>query len=757
MRRNRRIRHDEGRAGLWLALLFTSTSLPAIANAADQAATASAAVAATAAPVTTSSGGDSAAQVGEVVVTAERRSESVEKVPASITALDRAALDARGISNVDALQFGVPSLTFDRDLGETQIFIRGVGRTVGDPGVAVNIDGVYQPRDTPMVADQPDLDRVEVLRGPQGTLYGRNANGGAINFITASPTDAFGGYVDASYAQYDERRLEAVLNAPVGERVRTRFVIDSDVRDQGFVRNLLGGPSVDKVNLLAGRVRVDVDLTRDLTLDLNINRFRGGPVGDYYVLTTPPNAAGISANPYLAGAIMPPKPWETTITGPEDSHRVFGSNTATLTWRLPFGELKSITAYQTAVNNWAYDESGADVLIAGVPKSTIDTTVREHANTLTQEVDLSGKTGPVDWVAGLYYMRDRLAQDSFFEFPLGFTPLPPGFFLHFSSPHDDTDAYAAFGDVTWRLTDRLRLLGGVRYSRDHLLAVHTNDVGLINPRLSLLDICPTERDDLSWDSVTYRAGAQYDVGSHAQVYGTVSDGFKSGGVNLASCNNTFNPETITSYEVGFKGQLLDGRLTLNAAAFWYDYANYQLSQVIGIAAAITNAGSATVKGLEFEAHWAPDEHWRIDASVSLLDARFGRLFNTDSLNPQLGLQDLKGHILPDAPQESGDIGISYRTDSTRMGRLTARVDVNARSKVYFAEFNTPEDAQQGYAVVAANLIWDSPDDTYSVRVFGNNLFNRPYWESMLAVGGLGGRAGTWGDPRQIGVELKAKF
>lgn len=696
-------------------------------------------------------------QVGELLVTAQKRTESVEKVPASITALDRATLAARGISDIDQLQFGVPSLTFDRDLGETQIFIRGVGRTVGDPGVAVNIDGVYQPRDTPMVADQPDLDRVEVLRGPQGTLYGRNANGGAINFITAAPTDTLGGYVDASYASYDESHVEGVLNAPLGDQVRTRFVIDSDVRAQGFVRNIEGGPDVDKVNILAGRARVDVDLTKDLTLDLNVNLLKGGPVGDYYVLTAPPNAEGIAANPYLAGAIMPPKPWETTITGPEGSDRFFASYAATLTWALPFGNLKSVTAYQTAKNDWQYDESGADVLLHGVPTSDIDTTVSERANTFTQELDLDGKAGPVDWVAGLYYMRDRDAQTSFFAFPLGYAPLPPGFFLRFDTPVDATDAYAGFGDVTWGLTDRFRVIGGVRYSVDHLLAVHQNDVGTLSPEQSLIDVCPLERDDLQWGSLTWRGGAQYDIASHSQVYATVSNGFKSGGVNLSGCANTFNPETITSYEAGFKGQLFDGRLTLNASAFWYAYRNYQLAQVVGIVAAITNAGAATVKGLEFEAHWAPDDHWRVDGNLSLLDARFESLLNTDSLNPQLGLQDLKGHILPNAPRESGDIGVSYRTSMTRLGRLTARTDVNARSKVYFSEFNTPADAQQGYAVVSANLVWDSPAETYSVRLFANNLFNRAYWESMLAVAGLGANAGTWGDPRQVGVELRAKF
>src|SRR5262249_17866283 len=154
----------------------------------------------------------------------------------------------------------------------------------------------------------------------------------------------------------------------------------------------------------------------------------------------------------------------------------------------------------------------------GTQLPIVDTHSDERAHTFSQELDLSGKTGPVDWVGGFYYMRDRDKQDGFFAFPLGFAPLPPGFFLHFATPQFDTDAYPVFGDGTWRVSEHLRLTGGVRWSRDHLLVVHSDDVGLLNPRVSLITICPTERDDLTWDSVTYRAGAQYELGAHGQVY-----------------------------------------------------------------------------------------------------------------------------------------------------------------------------------------------------------------------------------------------
>lgn len=716
-----------GRFGI--AILMASASVPALAAAADASETPA---------------------ISEVIVTAQRRSESVQDVPAAVTALGQTELAQRGVADVATLQFAAPSLTFGRNLGETIISIRGVGRSVGQPGVAVNVDGVYQPRDTPMAVGVPDLERVEVLRGPQGTLYGRNANGGAVNFITAAPTDSFSGYAVASYATYDERHLEAVANAPLGQRVRARLVVDSDVREQGFVKNVAGGKDLDRFGMLSARLRVDVDLTPDLTLGLNLNAFEGGPKGDYYVMATRPSAAGVAANPYLANAIVPLQPWRTSALGGAGSQREYFSSAVTLDWKLPFGKLKSITAYQRMKNVWDQDRDGVNLPI-------VDARADERAHTLTQEFDLSGDAGPVDWVAGLYYMGDRDKQDTFFAFPLGFAPLPPGFFLRFSNPRSDTNAYAAFGDMTWKVTDRLRLIGGVRWSRDELTVVHHNDVGLLAGRVSLLDICPLQRDDLAWNSVTYRAGAQYELGERQQAYATVSDGFKSGGVNLSGCDNPFNPEKITSYETGFKGQFLDRRARLNIAGFWYDYQDFQLAQVVGIAARVTNAASATVKGVEVEGQWVADDHWTINGGLTWLDARFGSFTNTDSLNPQVGPQNLHGRRLPNAPEWSGSLGLAYRTGATTRGRLTARADVTARSKVYFREFNTPAESQSGYAVVAANLIWDSPDERYSVRLFANNLFNRAYWESMLAVDGFGTLEGTYGAPRQVGVELKARF
>ncbi|MDB5422064.1 MAG: hypothetical protein JWR59_2011, partial [Brevundimonas sp.] len=278
---------------------FTISLLGAASALALSAGTAEAQAPAAAAP--TSNLGPT--ELDEVIVTAQKRSESVQQVPAAITAVGSQALQQRGVSQVSDLQFIVPSLQTGKMLGQTAVTIRGVGLNQGSPGVAIHVDGVYQPRPSMGDLAQVDLERVEVLRGPQGTLYGRNANGGVINFITKAPTDQFEGYVLGSYASYDETRLQAVINVPFDDRIRARLVLDRWGREDGFVKNVIpGGPDIDKGDSLSGRLRVSADLADNLTLDLGVSALHSTGPSLYFTLLTPPNAAAVALNPFLVNA-----------------------------------------------------------------------------------------------------------------------------------------------------------------------------------------------------------------------------------------------------------------------------------------------------------------------------------------------------------------------------------------------------------------------------------------------------------------------
>lgn len=688
--------------------------------------------------------------LGEIVVTAQKRAENIQDVPAAITAMSGAALQDRGITSPTELQFLVPSMQAGTLVGQTAFTIRGVGLNQGSPGVAVHVDGVYQPRPSMGNLTQADIERVEVLRGPQGTLYGRNANGGAINFVTQSPTSQLEGYVQGSYASYDETRLQGVVNVPFGERVRSRLLIDRWDRADGFVKNVVaGGQDVDKGETLSARLRVRADLTDDLTLDLGATALHGEGPTSYFTLYEAPAAFAVANNPYLATATVPLKPRRLASNDPVGAERDYGLISGTVTWNLGDFQLKSISAYQRLADHELRDDDSIDI-------SAFPAEYFARSRTVTQEVNLSGEVGPVNAVLGAFYMRDSAYTMLHYDFPLGIFPLPAGSSLTHNAFQTLTKSKAVFADATWSLSERARIVGGVRFSEDKISQTYQGLLAF-GPTPAF-ESCPLQTNEATYKSTTPRVGAQFDLSDDSNLYATWSKGFKSGGWNTYACANPFSPEKLTSYEFGWKNRLLDNRLILNVSAFYYDYTDLQLSQVVGLVRLIRNAAAAEVKGFELESVWRPDEHWTVNANASLLDAKFTEFRNTDSLAPQLGVQDVSGNRLANAPKLSTNIGVAYRTDPLSFGgRLTARTDVSYRSKVYFREFNNPKDTQDGYAVVNAALIWDSPDETYRVRLFATNLFGEDYIVQMDSSDNFGSRFVSWGSPRQVGVELRANF
>lgn len=397
---------------------------------------------------------------GEIVVTAQKRAESVQKVPASITAIGGEALTQRGITSASDLQFAVPSMQAGKILGNTAVNIRGVGLNQGSPGVAIHIDGIYQAQPTMGDLAQADLERVEVLRGPHGTLYGRNATGGAINFITKAPTDQFEGYALAGYAEYDEVKLQGMLNIPVSERVRARLVADWTRRGDGFVKNVTpGGPDLDRGETISGRLRVAVDLTENLTLALSGSLLHGTGPTLYFTLHNPPSAAAIANNPFLANAIVPLKPWRTSANGPISSDRDYMSAGATLTWDIGDVTVKSISGYAKDDGKYVGDDDATQIDAFPVFRHI-------RSKSVTQELNISGEFGPVRAVGGLVYLADDHYYMQEYDFKLGAFPLPAGSILHFTADKNNTRSKAAFADLTVDITDRFRLIGGIRVSKD---------------------------------------------------------------------------------------------------------------------------------------------------------------------------------------------------------------------------------------------------------------------------------------------------
>ncbi len=700
----------------------------------------------------------SAEPIETVVVTAEKRSETVQNIPAGISALSGEDLKARGIDTVNALQFAVPSLHTGTLTGSTGLTIRGVGATTvgtsGTAGVAVNVDGVYQPQTSTVDLAQMDLERVEVLRGPQGTLYGRNATGGAVNFITKAPGDAFSLDLLAGYATYDEYHLQGILNAPLlDDRVRTRLVIDWDDRESGFVKNIVpGGEDLAKGKDLAGRFRLSTNLTDKLTFDLGVSAFHSTGPWQYLTNYGPPAPLSLIINPFLAGATFVGTPRKTNDNDPVDGTRDYQSVSGTFTWELPFSTLKSISAYQNYQYNYANDGDGTNLSVAPY-------TGKNWNRTFTQEFDLSGQTDRFDWVAGAFYLTEQDFNRLGYVFSLGLSGLPPSSYLDFEEPGYGTDSYAGFADATFHVTDDLKLIGGLRYSEDYQTATYGNFFGLVvaGTKIPVAAFCPFETDKLKSSSFTPRVGIQYNITPSMMVYFTYSKGYKAGGANIYSCEDDYTPEKLTSYEVGYKSQWFDNTLTFNASAFHYDYSDFQVSQIVGLSLNVTNAAGAQVDGLELESAWAADENWSLNANFSYINAYYTDFSNTDGLNPTAGLQDLNGNLLNDSPRVSVNAGIVYSSDPLEWGHVTAMVDASYRSRTYFREFNAIQDSQQPYGLLNLNINWDSPDGKYSGRIYANNLLNQSYVQAMGVSTSIGTRYVTWGSPQQIGFELRVHF
>jgi iron complex outermembrane recepter protein len=696
------------------------------------------------APVAPDSGGSSGIQ--EIIVTAEKREQSIQDVPAAISALDAQEIWTRGIHDVQDLQFQMPDIQAGNAVGITQIAIRGVGMNLIDvttqPGVAAYVDGIYQARTASTGLDQIDLQRIEVLRGAQGTLYGRNATGGAVNFITASPSDQFEAQVLAGYENYDEYHVQGLLNAPINDKLRVRLVFDENDQQDGFVKNVIpGSPDVANQKTLAARLKIAADLSDSATLDLAVDGSHGSGARDYLFSQSVPGAIA-------TGSL------QTSVNRPSTSDLNTWSTSAAFNWNLGPVKFKSLTGYASYQYDNAYDGDGTNLDIFAV-------TDQYSSKTFTQEFNLSGAGAGFDWLFGLFYMHDKLNLGEQFLFPSGFATLPPNAFLAISATPYETTSYAAFVDGDYHLTDHLKILAGARYSKESQTVTETNAFGLQvgSTSIPLFAECADLTTKLDFDSFTPRGGLQYDFNAEKNAFFTVSRGFRAGGVNESACtDNTYDPEKITDYELGYRSRWLDNRLTFNATAFYYDYKDFQVQQIVGFSSDIINAPSATIRGGEFEGVWAPDQHWAVNANVSTLNSRYGAgFFNIDALNRAAGDQNLDGHYLSRAPKASGNLGLQYRTPTLAFGRLTARADFYATEKYYFREFNTSGDTQDGYSILNLSMLWESVNGRYSARLFANNATDTHYLTTMFANENLATRQFTWGTPAQYGIEFKARF
>ncbi len=688
--------------------------------------------------------------VQEVIVTAERHSTKIDRTPIAITAVSGDEARKKGLNTVADVLAQTPAVVIQNSTKGQAVFIRGIGSTGdaqegGDPAVNLNIDGVYEQQAIIPLASSLDVNRVEVLRGPQGTLYGRNSNAGSINIITNDPNrSSVSGFVNVDVGNFDSKRIETAVNVPLTDKMAARFAIVGNQHD-GYYSN--GGGSADGY---AARAKLKAWATDRLTVTLSglYSREIGNPAStvpaplnssDPYN-TTYPAYDGTNGNPYF-----PPLSSGATVMPHGVQDVKFSQVNAQIDYDFDFATLTILPAFS---HTYQYSDT------ALLPFGASAQETSEDARSLEARL-ASSPTSRITWVAGLYVYSADDHRNPFPEETLDFVHatviLPANQAIRYSSR-----SYAAFGQVTVPVTDKLRLTGGARFTHDQ--------------KETAFGYFTTQTDstagpvyDNAYSRSTYKGGVQYDVTSGTMLYGQVSTGFKAGGVNPNG--SSYDPEEITAYEAGLKTRFFSNKVHLNLSAYNYVYDGYQArvnapdcSDATGFSQQTINAANLKNYGGEAEINAAPTRHDRFYASAAYLHAE-GR-FQYDNGTCSAGVithdyLDITGSP-PNSPKWSGLIGYEHRFDMARGSSLSARIDMRW-SGAYDTSIDDSEyDHQDKFTRTDATFVYALPGDKISVRAYVRNIEDKVQKLFTLAPP-IPFAALELSDPRTYGVSLMVQY
>ena len=676
----------------------------------------------------------SSSALEEVVVTAQKKSEDVQKASIAVDVVSSDQLGSSGVKNVVDLQDIVPAVRFVA-ADQMTVQIRGLGTVNDNPGVSSAVgyaqDGVYlahPPAVTPVLVD---LQRVEVLLGPQGTLYGRNTNGGVVNFISRDPsTEAVSGYLRIGGGNYSAINSEGALNLPLNSDWALRVSAGNE-KHAAYADD-----GTNDLYSWTARGKLLYSPNSDFSAKLTLEGGERNSRGQHYSGQCPPG----NVAPFCAG--FPWRPYAGFSPSPAgmiNDDKVYGG-TLDINATLPFAHLTSITAYR------GYDfyatTSPASNPATGQPNFLYSHP--DHSRSVTEEVRLSNNTDSrVSWVAGVFYSHE--SEPSFVRFDYfnsilqnpAFVnpPAPPNFYQQFGVPSQTDRSIAAFGDATLSVVDRFRLRAGLRYTNEKKEANGTIDQGATG-----LFAAPTEYNSSSeTDSkLTWKAGADFDLTADSLLYATVSTGFKSGGLNNLPANigiTTYEPEKITAYEIGSKNRFLENRVQVNLSAFRYDYKNYQTFEFytpsggpyLGATFFPTvNSQTATYEGGELAAEVLLSSTDRVRVDVNYLNNRFDTFVVSLPFAPTV---DLSGTAVPLSPRFAGAFSYQHVFKLGNTGDLTAGADAHYSGRYVASgnQGNTTGGAlyvQPSFAKINANLTWHSATGGWTVSAFGRNLTSR---------------------------------
>jgi iron complex outermembrane recepter protein len=729
------------------------------------------------------------ASVGEIVVTARRRAESAQRAPVAVTAFDAEALQARNVDSIDDVQQFTPNVQLEGAAAlsggssNVTMFIRGIGLNdfaiFSDPGVGLYVDEVYLGRSIGGVLDVLDLERTEVVRGPQGTLFGRNTIGGALLLSSHRPVFEDSASVRYTLGRFGRSDLTAVANASLIDQKLAVRVAVANLDRGGYARRLVDNEPLGDINRSAGRVqllwkpvpelevtvRADATRAREHSAASTLVYVRpGGPFIDRFNMFVAPNAGVTSPSSTLDDSFITGDPYTTYATGPNRNN--LDSQGVSLTPVLKLGSvtLKSISALRRLEASFGRDGDNTPF------------TFRETSNDVaqwqfSQELQAfgDGLNERLQWMVGLYYFQERAREDAAANLAVGLydaleaadpgNPMNVGADLQVDLYNKvNNKSAAAFANASLELFGGLSLAAGLR------LTYEDKGFSLRHTRVaSNVPIVPAgTRLSADWTSLDPRVGLQYKPTDNILAYATWSRGFKSGGFNgrplvgLAEVTK-YNPERLWSYELGIKTDWLDRKLRVNATAFYYDYRDIQLTVLLTPQNFVGNAARSALYGGELEVVARPVQPLRFNATLGYLENRYRSI--GQGLGPGQVLPINEDSRLPKAPRWTLTAGAEYMLSlPAAFGSLSLRADYGFRTRVFNDVANTPQIAQGAFGLLSANITWRSLDERWEIVVFGTNLTDERYRVSGNASSPAFGIAElSYARPREWGVTLAHRF
>lgn len=678
--------------------------------------------------------------IEEITVTAQKRAESLQDVPIAITAFNQGMLKEAGIEGIDNVAQFTPGFSMTSYNKSTpQPYIRGIGTNASgagdDASVAMFVDDVYISRAGAYDSNLFDLERVEVLRGPQGTLYGKNVVGGALNITTRKPnTEEFEASIRVDTGNYSKRGLQAFMTGPLSETLAGKVSFSTAQRD-GFVENTLTGNELRDEDSQSARAGLVWDASETLSVSWNwdASKVRESGVGRVF------NGEPLFAFPALTPSRNDRDKTDTQNDGYTD--RDVSGTSVKVEWEQDYGTWTSVTGYRTSDYEFVDDLVPA-LEVSGFNLNYLTNYTEEQEKQFSQELRLaSNSDGDLEWTAGLYYFKDDIDRLERWD------SLGLGGGIGQADATNKTESKAAFGQLSYNLEDWRFTVGG-RYTRESKEATLIA-TGAEPFYLGIAGAFNAKADE-SWSNFSGKFSVDYMGLENTLIYLSMSEGFKSGAFNSIAgtkigAETALDPELATQIELGLKSQWFDDRLRVNAVLFDIDYEDLQVFHTVGLDTFVENAGQATSKGAELEVIALPVEGLELSASYSYLDASYDEFVS--------GGVDNSGNKLTRAPKNAYTLSSSYFMPLGDSGELNFRLDYVNQGELYIAASNSDISKIDGYELFNARVAFQSADETWELALWGKNLTDEEYSVTTADLSVLGSIATSdiLGNPRTYGV------